>query len=376
MLDLSAAFDTVDHDILVNRLQSSFGLDGAVLKWLKSFIESRTQAVVFNGEKSTTSSLLCGVPQGSVLGPILFLLYTADVLLIAERHHINAHSYADDTQLYCSAEASCSETIISKMVACINDINTWMSANRLKLNTDKTQFIWLGTSPQLSKIEKQVVTLNNVAISMSSEVRCLGVVLDNELSFANHIKQLAKSCYYHLRQLWTVRRMLTTDASNTLIHAFILSRVDYCNSVYYRAHATHLQPLQSVLRAAARLVLKKRKYDQITASIRDVLHWLPLNKRVEFKLCMIVYKCLHNVAPTYLAESCARVSADAGRSRLRSAARGDLITPATRTKTFGPRAFNISGPTTWNGLPSVLHDESLTINQFCARLKTELFRRT
>ena len=141
LLDLSAAFDTVDHDILIDRLQAASGVRELVLRWIDTLIRMRTQTVSFNGMQSTRSSLDCGVPQGSVLGPILFLLYTADVISIAQRHSLGVHSYAKDTQLYCHSKAMTSQAIIVRVASCIEEIDEWMTSNRLKLNTDKTQFI-------------------------------------------------------------------------------------------------------------------------------------------------------------------------------------------------------------------------------------------
>ena len=160
-----------------------------------------------------------------------------------------------------------------------------------------------------------------------------------ELTFAVHIRRLAGKRFYHLRQLRTVRRILTTDAATTVVHAFIASRVDYRNSVFGNASAVRLYPLQSVLHAAARVVTRNRKYDHISETIRDQLHWLPVKQRIEHKLCTLIYKCLHNVAPVYLRDMNIPVSSIWDRSSLRSAAHGDLWHQRTRTKTFGPRAL-------------------------------------
>jgi hypothetical protein len=156
LLDLSAAFDTVDHSILLQRLQTSFGMDGKALGWIGSFLTGRTQAVSYQGVTSGYNLLRFGVPQGSVLGPLLFLLYTADVASVAHRHGVSVHSYADDTQLYASCPAVKGQTSATRLLQCIADIDRWMSSNRLKLNADKTQFIWLGTS---------MLTLSPVAAS-------------------------------------------------------------------------------------------------------------------------------------------------------------------------------------------------------------------
>jgi len=146
LLDVSAAFDTVDHVILLRRLELSLGLGGSVLEWFRSFLANRSQAVTFHGVTSDYTSLLHGVPQGSVLGPLLFILYTADVALIAAQHGVDLHSYADDTQLH----TGCSSTDASKsavqLLHCINKVDKWMSSTLLRLNGDKTHKAWFTTN--------------------------------------------------------------------------------------------------------------------------------------------------------------------------------------------------------------------------------------
>ena len=197
--------------------------------------------------------------------------------------------------------------------------------DRLKLNTDKTQFIWHGTRVQLSKVNIDKIESDGVSIPMSTTVCCLGMMLDGELSFAEHIKQLSNDCFYQLRQLWSIRRLLTKEFAETLVHATVLSRVDYCNSVLNQMCEVHRHPLQSVWRSAARFVLRVRKYDHILIAIRDELHWHPVDRRIEFKTCALVYKCLHGVAPEYTSELMVSVAMNVGRCHLRSVAPGDLI---------------------------------------------------
>ena len=121
---------------------------------------------------------------------------------------------------------------------------------------------------------------------------CLGVDIDSELKFALHIKRLAERCFYHLRQLHSIRWSLNTDATNTLVNAFITGRVDYCNSVFNGTGEVHLHTIQSVFNASACLIAKKRKYDQIMVTNRDELHWLPVQQRLDYKLYIFIYKCL------------------------------------------------------------------------------------
>ena len=202
---------------------------------------------------------------------MLFLLYTADGIEIARRHGITLNTYAGDKQLSIHTPASPYAAQIPLMTACIEELERWMSSNRLKLNTSKTQFMWLDSRRQVTKAQMQcqTPTLGGVEIKFCTEVICLVVVLDPELTFAVHIRRLSGKCFYHLRLLRPVRRALTMDAAKTVVRAFITSRVDYCNSVFGNASAAHLYQLQSVLHAATRVITRKRKYDQITATIRS-----------------------------------------------------------------------------------------------------------
>ena len=375
LLDLSAAFDTVDHDILLTRLQVSYGVKGSALAWIASFIQHRSQSVNFQGQHSTRIQLRYGVPQGSVLGPLLFILYTSDVISIATSHGVGAHSYADDSQLYLHCPSTDQSTAASRLADCIESVERWMRSNRLKLNSDKTQFMWLGSKQQLAKIEIQSIHIGNHHIKFSTSAKNLGVTFDPELGMDLHVNIITRSCFYQLRQLRSIRRSLTMEASKTLIHSLVSSRVDYCNSIFYGATNTVLRRLQSVLNAEARLITNTRKSDHITPVLRDQLHWLPVRQRIIFKIATFVRNSLHGRGPTYLSRSCIPISEIGARAHLRSAARRHLTTPhRTRTRRFGPRSFRVSGPGVWNSLPDDIRNPELTLERFKTELKTHLFR--
>jgi len=161
------------------------------------------------------------------------------------------------------------------------------------------------------------------------------------------------------------------------VNALVISRTDYCNTVLAGVYGVYMRQLHGVLNAAARLIVRKRKFDNISSTIRDVLHWLPVQQRIQYKRCTLAFNCLHGVAPVYLSTMCQPVSENLGRYCLRSAARGDLAVPVTRTVHYGPRprGFAVVGPSTWNSLPTSLRDQSLTLTSFCRQLKTFLFSR-
>jgi len=146
LLDLSAAFDTVDHDILIERLQTSFGIDGCALKWFQSYLLGRTQYVRRGAVRSLVVHLLCGIPQGSVLGPILFILYTANLVALVHKFSLSPHLYADDTQIYGACSPANVDWFLSNVNKCLSVVADWMHSNRLQLNSDKTEFLWCTTS--------------------------------------------------------------------------------------------------------------------------------------------------------------------------------------------------------------------------------------
>ena len=204
LLDLSAAFDTVDIDILLDRLRDCFGITGNVLSWFKSYLTGRYQRVSINGQLSSSSLLHFGVPQGSVLGPILFSIYTSPLCQIIERHNLSYHIYADDTQLYMSLEpnpVTCTTVVEENLVDCICDIKNLMHDNKLKLNTDKTDIILIGKPQHVKKLEMSALNLGGILVPVSDEVRNLGVIFDTQLNMHNHVASLCKSSFYHLHRV-------------------------------------------------------------------------------------------------------------------------------------------------------------------------------
>ena len=202
LLDLSAAFDTIDHTILLQRLHE-LGIRDAALDWFRSYLSQRRQSVVINGTRSSYRNLSFGVPQGSVLGPILFTLYTTPLGAIARKYQLNFHLYADDTQLYMAFKPNNAESlplIISNIQNCVIDIKSWMTANMLQLNMDKTEVLVLMNKNLRNPITMNKIKIDSIDISTASSVRNLGAIFDSALSSEAFVNSICKSAWFKFIQ--------------------------------------------------------------------------------------------------------------------------------------------------------------------------------
>uniref|UniRef100_A0A669DT12 Reverse transcriptase domain-containing protein n=1 Tax=Oreochromis niloticus TaxID=8128 RepID=A0A669DT12_ORENI len=367
LLDLSAAFNTVDHNILLERLEHAVGITGTALQWFVSYLSNRLQFVHVNGESSSHTKVNYGVPQGSVLGPILFTLYMLPLGSIIRRHSIHFHCYADDTQLYLSMKPGNTHQLV-KLQECLKDIKTWMAANFLLLNSDQTEVIVLGPENLRNMVSKQILTLDGITLASSNAVRNLGVIFDQDMSFNAHIKQICKTAFFHLCNISKIRNILSQSDAEKLVHAFITSRLDYCNSLLSGCPKNSLKSLQLIQNAAARVLTGTRKREQISPVLAS-LHWLPVKSRIEFKILLLTYKVLNNQAPSYLNDLVVPYHPIRA---LRSHTAGLLVVPRVFKSRMGGRAFSFQAPLLWNQLP-VWIQETDTISTFKIRLQTFLF---
>ena len=374
LLDLSAAFDTIDHDVLLNRLKSTLGFGGNALAWFHSYLSDRFQHVVIANARSNRFDLKFGVPQGSCLGPLLFSIYTCRLFEIVSQHLPQVHCYADDTQLYLAFKPDnddSQELAIATMEACIIDLRRWMINDKLMINDDKTEFVLIGTKQQLEKVHVDKLSVGDSEITASNVVRNLGSWFDSNLSMASHVNKICKSSFYHLYNIVRIRKFLSQDSTKTLIHAFVTSRLDHCNALLYGLPKSYLRKLQRVQNAAARLVLRVPKFCHISPCLLE-LHWLPIKFRVDFKIILLTFKAIHGLAPKYISDliNVKPIS----KYSLRSNNELLLKPPSQKTlPTLGDRAFAAAAPKLWNLLPNKLKDTN-SINTFKKELKTYLFR--
>ena len=370
MLDLSAAFDTVHHTIFLNRLMVDFSICGTPLDWMASYLSDRSQQVVINGTRSDSVSISTGFPQGGGAGPWAYSRYTQPVSRIIQLLAILYHFFADDTQLYKSFKPSSIEqqtAAINSIELCIKRVSEWMFTNRLKLNMDKTEFIIFETRQQLSKVCCDSISVKNETIYSRPVVRNLGVLLDQELKMKYHVFHILQTSYMHIRKLRSLRKYITQESMKTLVHCFIISRIDYCNSLLYGISEESLDKLQRVQNPAARLIFGLRKYDNISKYLIK-LHWLPVRWRIKYKIALITYKTLNDDGPEYLRELL-----EISQKSLRSDKHLKLTVPKSKLKNGGDRSFSVCAPIVWNSLPTEIKDKPLT--PFKKDLKTVLFKR-
>ena len=301
LLDLSAAFDTIDHTILLDRLNIYYGISELTLGWFKSYLSGRTHSVKVGNTLSHPAALQYGIPQGSVLGPILFSLYTNPISSIVHSHsNINHHFYADDTQLYITLTNF--SRSIQKLKNCLSDIQNFMSANKLKLNPEKTEFILIGSKNNRKQLLPHFpINILGNQVSPAQSVRNLGVVFDSSFSFSDHVSQVIKSTRVHTRDLYRIRTLLDLNTSVLLANALVSSRLDYCNSLFLSLTDFELRRLQLIQNSLCRVVTRSSKYSHITPQLKK-LHWLPIKYRKQFKIGLITYKILNQDQTIYLRE--------------------------------------------------------------------------
>ena len=369
LLDLSAAFDTIDHQILLSRLHSLYGISGSVLQWFSSYLSDRTLSVLIQDTYSDSASLSYGVPQGSVLGPVLFILYTKPLSDLLNSHSLSNQSFADDTQLYTSSPPDLVDQNLATIQNCILDVKQWMTDNKLKLNDDKTEALLFRKKTVDSNSLPRSVQICQSEISFSDHARNLGFTMSSDMSLDKHVSLVCRSAYFELYRISSIRQFLSVQITNTLICAYVLSKLDYCNALLVNCPQYLLDKLQRVQNAAARLVFRVKKNEHVTPLLKK-LHWLPVEQRIKYKISSICFSFFNNTAPSYISDL---LTVYTPSRTLRSSSDSRLLSvPRTNSVTYGERSFSFAAPSLWNSLPrSIRYAQS--VSSFKRSLKTHLF---
>ena len=372
-LDLSAAFDTVDHQTLLEVLRHKFGLEKTALEWFDQYLRPRSFKVTINGKESSERNLTVSVPQGSCAGANIFNLYCSPLHEVIPPD-LQLSGFADDHSVRKSFKASDREEeahTVEQTEACMLSIKNWMDEMRLKMNPSKTEFIYFGFNKQLAKCNTQELKVSGDLIPRTNLIRYLGVWLDAGLNYKHHIKKKCQASMANFIRIRSIRHLIDSDTTAGLCLSLCISHLDYCNSLLYGIPQSSLKKMQRVQNMCARLVLRKNKKDSATACLRD-LHWLPVKYRIQHKILTLTHKCYHNIGPAYLQQLI--VKHQARREGLRSGSEQQdlLVIPRTHSRIFADRSFAVAAPVLWNALPNNIRTcgDLLT---FKKKLKTHLF---
>ena len=356
LLDMTKAFDSILHDILLAKLRR-IGISSSALSWFSRYLSSRKQVVRVGNAVSEQLELSYVVPQGSILGPMLFTLYVNDLLSIP--NHCQSMGYVDDTKLLLALPPNQTTNAVSMLNDYLGEITKWCCRNSLLLNPDKTKLLVIGV-PQLTKtLPTQTITLMGKHIEPVTTAKDLGVYIDNSLNYNDHINKISSSCIYNLIMINRIKYLLDKKTILLLIHSFVFNKLLYCSSVWSNTSKKNIKKLQLLQNFAARIVLGLKKYDHISEGLKS-LGWLDINHKFKFNDCVMMYKCLNNEgAPAYLSQRFKK------RSQIHSRAtrnRSDLDLIKCRLTT-GQRSFSFRGAKAWNELPKSVRDAT-SLNNF------------
>ena len=367
-LDQSAAFDCIDHRTLILRLHVTFGLTGKVLNWVSSYLESRSSFVRWRLNSSTVCLVNTGVPQGSVLSPLLFSLYIAPLSGVISSFGVRHHQYADDTQIYIAASTADLPATLSQLENCTSSVHAWLEANGLQLNPSKSEVIQFTATRGRDRVDDVTsLQVSSAAIQQSPTIKSLGVSLDPKLSFDQHVANVCKACYCHARALRHIRESLPDNVVRTVACSVVGSRLDYCNSLFVGMSKSNFAKLQRVQNTLARIVLRRGKFEHITPALKE-LHWLPIEQRVTYKLAVLAYNIKTTGQPVYLRELLPDYEPAC---TLRSSSKHFLFYSGAGS-VLAARGFRHSALAAWNNLPNSLRDCD-TLDNFKHKLNAHFF---
>ena len=303
---------------------------------------------------------------------MLFTMYIKPLSAIIDSHSIIHHSFADDLQLQMSAPPDRISELLHSMQSCISDVKAWATANMLKLNDSKTELM-LVTSKRSKHLHNlpTSITIGNAQIPFKQSVKNLGFTLDCHLTMNAHVSNIARTCYYELRRLASIRRFLTSTATATLVSAFVLSRIDYCNSLLFGSTNDVTSHLQWIQNYAARVIFRLPMSSSITIHLKS-LHWLPVKVRSTYKIACLCYHCHSSTAPSYVTDMLHKKPLHTRNTRSSSYTMPLLNRPAHSKATLGDRSFSFASSSVWNSIPNDVRCAP-SLSSFKSRLKTYLF---
>ena len=360
---MSTAFDSIRHDLLLQKLQS-IGVASSSLEWFHNYLSGRSQRVRIGDAISDPLPLKYGVPQGSILGPVLFTIYVNDLLSVPA--HCKSVCYVDDCKLYLSFRSTDIARVFGYLNEDLREICRWCCQNSLLINPAKTKILLVGVPQLPRKLPPTSISLSGKEITPVPVAKDLGVYIDQSLTYNDHVAKTTSNCIFKLVQISRIKHLLDRKTLLLLMNAFVFSTMYYCSTVWANTSQRNIKKLQLVQNFAARIVLGFKKFDHISQGIKS-LNWLTVKERLYFNDAVMVFKCVNNLVPEYLANMFVP------RSRIHSRVTRScnlLHIPRGRLSS-GQRAFTYRGCKLWNNLPNDLKAAE-NVNAFRLRLLNAL----
>jgi exonuclease III len=352
LIDLRKAFDTVNHKILVSKL-GAYGITGNMIDWFRSYLNTRRQRVSINGILSDPLVIETGVPQGSILGPLLFILFINDMNDTVQHSSLNC--YADDT--VCHAADANLQTAIAHAQNDLDKIVNWVDKNKLCINVAKTSYMIIRSVKKRIDCDVKLM-VKGKPLDMVCEAKILGVIFDDKLNFRKHVDFLCKRISRKLGLLKRIRFQLSRDTAKLLFNCMILPLMEYCSVVWCNCDSGLKDRIFKLQKRGARVILNC-EFSTPSVEMFRVLKWVSFSNRIDLHRAVLAYKAVNGLAPKYI---CDKFSLVTRQKQTRATTRGDLIIPRPNTEFFR-RSFTYQGPKLWNALPHNVKS-STSVNSF------------
>ena len=352
-LDISKCFDTIDHSLLLQKL-CMYGIKETELNWFTSYLHNRKQAVFCHGKLSKFLDIKTGVPQGSVLGPYMFLLFINDVTSYLTEGSVT-NLFADDSSIY--AVGNNIEEVRSKLQVCLDNLSYWYHRNKLKINGNKSQIMLVGTRAQLRALNMDdfTITFEQQPLELVNQAKYLGIYISCDLTWEKHISHLCKQLYFCISMLRGLRKILNEAQLLKIYKSYVQPKFDYGITIWGCTSESNLKKVQRIQNLAARIITGN--FDYINVRGEDLVMYLKLQnirQRRDYFLACLMFKAIHGLTPYYLSDN-VTMNVDVNGYNTRSTENMNIYVPRPRKEIFR-NSFAYQGGVTWNALPEYVKE--------------------